>query len=264
MKIVLTGAGGTLGKAMRAHLVGKGHEVLVWDRRLCPPSQPSIYVPWLTSVSPDAIIHAAIASTPTAHPNEDYLVSVEWTQHLARHAGILGARFVFVSSVMVFCGPGENGPFKTNQYPRSPHPYGALKLQAENMLQEYAEHTTIARLGWQIAPFNEGNHMVAHLQQQHSLSGSLSANRRWIPACSFVNATAETIEQLLRKPPGVYHIDSNAGWNFFEICCALSADLSKNWSVTPISDAPFDQRLIDTVVSCAPLSQQLPSLGALP
>ncbi len=37
MKALLTGASGTVGRALTAHLRASGHEVVAWDRAAAPP-----------------------------------------------------------------------------------------------------------------------------------------------------------------------------------------------------------------------------------
>jgi dTDP-4-dehydrorhamnose reductase len=206
----------------------------------------------------------ATASAPTGVANEDHLVTVAWTENLARIAEKLRARFIFVSSVMVFSGAGENGPFHETSVPRTPHPYGVLKRAAEEMLQQRYSHTTIARIGWQIAQSVDGNQMVAHLSAQNAREGRILVNRNWKPACSFVEDSATALEMLLHREPGLFHIDSNRNWSFSDIARALDEKLQAGWNLEEEDGPHFDQRLISNSRLVQTLAHRLPVLEIFP
>jgi dTDP-4-dehydrorhamnose reductase len=263
MKIVVTGSNGTLGRALLPVLLSKGHVPIAWDRRLFPVSSPERYETWLLEERPDAFIHLATAATLTGADNEDYLVTVEWTENLARIAERLNARLIFVSTVMVFSGPDENGPFDETMVPHICHPYGALKRVAEVKLEKYAAHTTVARIGWQIDRTFNGNQMAAHLRAQHQREGTLRANRNWKPACSFVEDSALALEKLLHHQPGLFHIDSNKGWSFADIAKALNVELQTDWRIEEEDGPHFDQRLTGHHQLAQSLTHRLPTLEGI-
>ena len=64
--------------------------------------------------------------------------------------------------------------------------------------------------------------MIDFLERQVREHGRINASRRWLPACSFLPDTAEALWSALSQPAGLYQVDSNARWSFFDIATALN------------------------------------------
>lgn len=265
MKALLTGASGTVGSALAAHLRAQGHEAVAWDRAAAPPDEYAAMERYARDVAPDVVYHLAIASQPTGREGEAALVNVHWPSELAWLTRALGVRFVFTSSVMVFSDDAR-GPFTPASAPDALEGYGAQKREAETRVAAQNPEARIVRLGWQIGtdPADGGNHMAAWLARQVNEHGHVEASTRWLPACSFLADTAGALERAATARAGLYLVDSNDGWSFYDVACALAARLEQPWRVVPTAAFVFDQRMQDGRLGTPRLSDRLPALAAAP
>jgi len=209
---------------------------------------------------PDVLFHLAIASRSTGVPNESWLVNYEWTSELAWITRQLGVRFVFTSSVMVF-SDNAKGPFTVDSEPDAPQGYGYEKRMAEQPVFHQNPDAIVARLGWQIGDAPGTNNMIDFLAKQSAANGSVQASRKWHPACSFVTDTAAALTWLAAAKPGLYLIDSNTRWNFYEIASALNETHGRAWKIAANDAFVYDQRMLDPRVSIPTLEHRLTTLS---
>jgi len=149
MKALVTGANGTVGKALAAYLEKQKITVIPWDRTKYPVNNFQKMVDLLINVSPDVLFHLAIASKNTGLRDEERLVNKVWPKRLAKYTLGLGIKFVFTSSVMVFSDKAK-GPFTINSSPNETDGYGKYKRDMEELLPLLNSNTIVVRLGWQI------------------------------------------------------------------------------------------------------------------
>lgn len=263
MKALLTGASGTVGSALRAHLTARGHSVAAWDRQRVPIDDDGAMEAFVRAEAPDALFHLATASQSTGRAGESWLVNYEWTSKLARLCRTLGVRFVFTSSVMVFTDNAP-GPFTPDSVPDAAEGYGYEKRRAEVRALEQNPDALVVRLGWQIGDVAGSNNMLDYLTTQARQHGQIAASTRWYPACSFLADTAAALTRLAWDTPGargLYLLDSNPRWTFYEIVLALKALHGADWRVVPNEAFVYDQRMMDARTGMPPLSARLPSLA---
>ena len=77
----------------------------------------------------------------------------------------------------------------------------------------------------------------------------MRASRRWIPACAFLDDTADALLALVSDPqPGLHHLDSNAqtAWTHATILRSLAEMLDRRWQIVETDEPDHDQRLIDS------------------
>lgn len=260
MKAIITGANGTLGRVLKTTLEARGDTVVSWDRRQTPIDDFAAMEAFVRAQRPDVLFHLAVASQPTGRANEGWLVNYHWTSELAWICRQLNVRFVYTSSVTVFSDFAP-GPFTVNSRPDATEGYGYEKRQAEERTLAQNPNAVIARLGWQIGDAPGSNNMVDHLEQQAREHGQIRASRLWFPACSHLIDTADALTQLATFAPGLYLVDSNTHWTFYEIANALNARHGDRWIIRPDDDFVFDQRMLDPRVPIAPLNVRLSQLG---
>ncbi len=213
---------------------------------------------FIQDVAPDVLFHLAVASQPTpskATDTEAWRVNYEWTSELAWIARERKVSFVFTSTVMVFT-EGRPGPYTIACRPDAAYDYGHDKREAERRVFKQNPDARVARLGWQIGDELHGNHMAAWLAKH----GELRASTRWIPACSMVDDTAAALLRVSAARPGLYHVDSNEGWSFYDVACALKERHGADWKIEATADRAYDQRLLDPRLSLPPLAERLPQL----
>lgn len=259
MKVMLTGAHGTLGQALTDCLNQQGGTVIPWDRTQTPIDDYQAMETFVHTHHPDALIHLAVPSQPTGRDNEAWLVHQHWTGELAWICRELELQFLFVSTVMVY-GDRAKGPFTLNSRPEASEGYGYDKLKAEERVFYQNPDGIVARLGWQIGERAGSNNMIDWFDQQMQAKGEIRVSRRWQPACSFLSDTVKVLLDLVQKPGGLYLVDSNRGWTFDQIAHALNELHGNPWKIASEDGFAQDQRMIDERVKIPPLSQRLPTL----
>jgi dTDP-4-dehydrorhamnose reductase len=260
---LITGAGGTLGRAVLRTAQAVGDEALAWPREALDPLRPEAHARWIEAQRVDAIVHLALASQPTGAEDESRRINVDWPLGLANIAAQLGLPLLFTSTVMVYDASAD-GPYTLASPPTPRNDYGAQKLLAEHgMLLRHPAGVRVARLGWQIDPTREdGNQMVAFAHQDMRAHGHVEASRAWRPACSLVDDTAAALLHLVEQPPGVYLFDSNRDGTSFDLLLqALSDAYGFGWQVVPKEDYRHDQRMVDPRPGLPSLAERLPSLS---
>jgi nucleoside-diphosphate-sugar epimerase len=158
--VLVTGANGFIGRAVCRSLPSRGYRI-VGAVRGEPPSGavPSLQyltmgeiderTDWGAALSGvDSVIHLAarvhFMRESAADPLAEFRrVNVALTLNLARQAAAAGVRrFVFISSIKVNGEATPIGqPFTAEDAPRPVDAYGISKMEAEQGLQELAQHT---------------------------------------------------------------------------------------------------------------------------
>lgn len=260
MKAVVTGASGTVGSALMQTLKERGIEGVPWNRQRVPVNNPDIMRRFLDDEQPDLLFHLAVASQSTGLINEEWHVNRAWPQHLARLCDARAIRLLFTSSVMVYSDDAK-GPFTVETDPDAREgSYGYEKLLAEQDILHLNPNAVVARIGWQIGSAPGSNNMIDHLDKQMAQNREIRASDRWLPACSFLADTAAALIDLAQLGHGVYLVDSNTRWTFYEIVTALNEQRGNPWRVIQTDDFVYDQRMQDPRVEMASLDGRLPNL----
>ena len=261
-KALVTGARGTVGSALCAHLTARGHQVVAWPRDRIAPWDVAAMAPYLRGAAPDLAFHLAIASRSTGTDHEGWRVNVEWAGALAGMCGELDIPFIFTSTAMVFSDQAR-GPFTRQASPDAREGYGYEKRMAEALVRDKNPAARIVRLGWQIGTAPGSNNMIDYLAARMTEHGEVRASTAWLPATSFLDDTAAVLADVVERPPGLYMIDSNRGWSFYDIACALNQQHGEPWTITATDDFVYDQRLLDDDLDVPSLATRLPQLPAL-
>lgn len=160
MKVLVTGASGTIGRPLVAALNDAGYTVraAMRDRRgaafsagvemahLGDLAQPVDWSPLLAGI--EAVIHlASIAHIGTRFSEADYdRVNRQATNDLARAATAAGVRhLVFASSIRAQAGTHADRPLSETDTPHPTEPYGRSKLAAEEAVRRAGIAHTILR-----------------------------------------------------------------------------------------------------------------------
>ena len=175
MKVLVTGAGGFIGRYLVPALLAKRHSVvatdlsvpehagsseqLVW-RRLDVSRADSVYKLML-SERPDAAVHLVswLAGPCEADPLRGWEINF-WSTHYLLDAGVAAGldRFVFSSSIAVF-GKGLPEPVRDDAVKEPVTIYGQTKLACEHLMRWYKSKHGIeavaVRFPWVYGPGRE-------------------------------------------------------------------------------------------------------------
>lgn len=181
MRILVTGAAGSIGRVLAPGLTALGHTVIGLDRVPPPPTTggatPGPEVPWhLLDCTDAAAVHAAVAAQPldavvhlAGHPDEANLPD-SLTSHVLTTAAVLDAmvahdvrRIVHASSNHAVGRTPRTEVLRTTTPPRPDTYYGVGKVAAEALLQLFVDRHGIDAVACRIGSFLPAPATTRHL-----------------------------------------------------------------------------------------------------
>lgn len=174
MKVLVTGAAGSIGQVVGAGLLDRGHEVVGLDRL---PAPEGFAGTWHTEdcTDPDAVSDAIARSAPEAvvhlagNPDEASLPAA-LTSHVITTAALLDAmvkhrvtRIVYASSNHAVGRTPRADLVGVDVRPRPDTFYGVGKVAAEALLSLYADRYAIDAVSCRIGSFQERPQSVRQL-----------------------------------------------------------------------------------------------------
>lgn len=149
-RLLVTGASGFLGRWIAFFAASRWEVVGTYLQH--PVTIPGVTMVPLDICAPQAVQEAFLAWRPHAvihtaafigDPSRMHQVIVEGTRHVAEAAAAVRARFIHISTDLVF--DGEKGWYTEEDPPQPRLPYGQTKWAAEQIVQATAERPLIVR-----------------------------------------------------------------------------------------------------------------------
>jgi dTDP-4-dehydrorhamnose reductase len=150
MKIVITGAGGFIGKEL-ARFFFADHQVLPLTHQALDITDNHAVRRLITDLRPDLIINCVVLGVDEceANPSLAYSVNAAGPQYLAEAAAEIDAEIMHLSTNYVFDGNLEAGSFYTIRDAALPiNRYGETKLAGEIAVRQAAPKSYIVRTSW--------------------------------------------------------------------------------------------------------------------
>ena len=147
MRILITGAGGQVGRELVAAFAG--HDVVAADHTTLDVGDRADVLAAVTTLEPHAIVHAAAFTAVDACESEvdrAYTVNALGTRHVAEGARRVGAHLVYLSTDYVFDGT-KAGPYDEWDTPNPQSAYGRSKYAGEVEVAATPD-ATIVRIAW--------------------------------------------------------------------------------------------------------------------
>lgn len=166
MRVLVTGAAGSIGQVLTVGLTDRGHEVVAFDR---VPAPDGTHVPWHTGdcADPDAVASVFAAETLDAvvhlagHPDEQSLPD-SLASHTVTTAALLDAMVEHDVRRIVYAGSNHavgrtprprDAEVTAETRPRPDTFYGVAKVAAEALLSLYADRYGIDAVSCRIGSF---------------------------------------------------------------------------------------------------------------
>lgn len=239
MRVLITGAGGQVGHEL-VRAFGR-HDVVAADRATLDVTDRASTLAAITTLRPDAIVHAAAFTQVDACESEvdrAYAVNAIGTRSVAEGARRVGAHVVYVSTDYVFDG-SKPDPYDEWDVPNPASVYGRSKYAGELELAATPD-VTIVRISWVFGV--HGQNMVKTVLQ-------LAADH---PTLRFVDdqrgrpTSAADAADLVRRiavdrVPGLFHATNQGAVSWYEFARAvLEAAGEDPARVEPITTAELD------------------------
>jgi dTDP-4-dehydrorhamnose reductase len=278
MRILLTGAEGQVGRALREPLQSLG-TVLVPNRTAFDLSRPDLLSPLLDSLSPDLIVNPAAYTAVDRAEDEVELafrINAEAPKILARWAALHRVPMLHFSTDYVFDGSGQK-PWCEDDPTGPLSVYGASKLAGETGVREVGGDHLVVRTSWVFS--STGNNFmntISRLAKERAelrivsdqFGAPTSAQSIAEGVISILQASAATSIEFRRAEiarrfglaQGLLHVSNAGETNWYRFGCAIVEGLRARGTplavrnIVPIetrdyptkAQRPFNSRLDST------------------
>lgn len=162
MKILVTGAGGQLGRELQVQV---GNAPWVTEATFCHRidldiTEPDAVVSTITHFRPDTIINCAAYTAvdrAESEPDRAYAINALGVENLALACKKIGSRLIHISTDYVFTGD-HTQPYLPGDKTAPINTYGKSKLEGEIRMKQALPSATTVRTSWVFG--NHGNNFV--------------------------------------------------------------------------------------------------------
>jgi dTDP-4-dehydrorhamnose reductase len=221
MRVLITGAGGQLGRDLHLHCEAEGDEVIAGTHGALDVGDRDAVYQAITSLRPDVVLHAgAYTAVDACETDTDtaFRVNALGTRWVADASRRVGAWLCYVSTDYVFDGSKEE-PYVEWDRPDPQSMYGRSKLGGEHEVAAHAPGAAVVRTSWVCG--EHGNNMVKtvlRLADRPELA--FVDDQRGHP--SFTADLAVGIRRLAAaRMPGVFHMTNQGEVSWYEFVRAM-------------------------------------------
>lgn len=219
MRVMVTGAGGQLGRALQQTLTQ--HELLALARAQLDVTDRAAVLD-RAEWQPDVIVHAAAMTDVDGcehDPDRAYCVNALGTQNVALLAQRSGAVLCYVSTDYVY--DGEKGtPYWEWDQPNPLSVYGASKLAGEWYVRNLLTRFYVVRTAWVFGP--RGNNFPRKVLDLAATHPSLSMVTTEAGHPTYAPHLAEALATLVTTDAyGIYHVVNEGCTTRYELARAV-------------------------------------------
>jgi dTDP-4-dehydrorhamnose reductase len=246
VRILITGARGQLGTELMATCTAAGDDVVGIDLPDVDVTSRDRALAAITSVQPDAVIHAAAWTAVDAcesAPDEAYAANALASRHVAEGCRLAGSHLVALSTDYVFDGT-KSGPYVEWDEPNPQSAYGRSKLAGEREVLAGLPGAAVARTAW-LCGAHGPNVVKTVLRLAAASDGELAFVDDQVGCPTFTSDLAPMLRRLaVARAPGTFHVTNSraVSWYGFvrEVLAAAGQDPGR---VRPITTAELDPPL---------------------
>lgn len=239
MKIVITGAGGQLGKSLTQLFTDKDYEVFPYNKQQLDITNRTNIKEILDKIQPDFLINTAAFTQVDLCETElekAYLVNGIGTYYLAQEAKEKKVKFFHVSTDYVFNGEKHQSYIEEDLTdPKTI--YGKSKQLGEALALATYENTTIIRTSWLYG--HGGNNFVNTIKKLANRSKEIRVVHDQFGCPTYTKDIGIAIEKLLTKPNGIYHVTNSGNCNWFEFATEIVTVLKLKTTIIPVSTEEY-------------------------
>jgi dTDP-4-dehydrorhamnose reductase len=216
VRIVVTGAGGGLGKAFRER-GSAGHDVLPFTHSDLAVEEGDAVDEAFAAVRPDVVLHLA-AKTGVDDCERDvgaaFRVNVRGTLNVASAAQKVGALLAMMSTDYVFDGE-QDEPYDERAEPNPVNTYGGSKLRAEQVAAQSGVDLLVIRTSWVFgAPGEYVRRSVKRLADGDNVGGIVDQTGTPTYVVHLAERLVPVIESGIR---GVVHLAGPEATTWFDL-----------------------------------------------
>lgn len=210
MKVLITGAGGLVGRALVAHCLARGDQVLAYDHHSLDIADSGAVLAEIEQKHPEAVINCAAWTDVDAcesDPEKAERVNALGPGNLAAASRLVDAVLITISTDYVFDGRKE-GFYTQRDQPQPISVYGKFKLDGERRAQHEHARTIVVRTGYIFGP--GGKNFLSNIVARAGRGEKLQAIRDYWGTPTYSRDLAGRLRELaVLDLPGVYHVVSS-------------------------------------------------------
>jgi dTDP-4-dehydrorhamnose reductase len=241
VKVLLTGAGGQLGRAVLEGF--RRHELAARTRAQLDVADAAAVEAALAETRPDAVLNAAAFTAVDAAEDDAagaYRINEAGPRVLAEATARRGIALLHVSTDYVF--DGEKGaPYVESDPTRPVQVYGASKLAGEEAVRRTNPRHWIARTAWLYGPV--GKNFALSIRAAAAREAKLRVVDDQWGSPTYAPHLAAALEHLLEGDAyGTHHLANAGVASRFELAAALLAALGSRTPLEPIATSAWPTR----------------------
>ena len=237
MRILVTGANGILGRALRERLTG-GDTLYLWGREEADITDEAATRAAARGLDFDTVIHAAAYTNvdgAESEPGRAMEVNRDGTRHVAALARERGAVFLYVSSDYVFDGT-KGAPYVEEDAPNPRSVYGASKLAGEEEALASGAPCLVVRTSWLFGP--GGKNFVDTIAARALQGEPLQVVDDQHGSPTYARDLAHGIELLLRRGAlGIVHATNTGETTWHGLAVEIARTLGASIPIAAVSTA---------------------------
>src|SRR5688572_16548000 len=235
MRVLVTGAGGMLGRALSERLQG-AHTLYLWGREEADLTDEAQVRTAARGIAFDAVVHAAAMTDVDGcetDPERALRVNRDGTRHVAALARERAAALVYVSTDYVFDG-AKRSPY-LEEDPTGPlNVYGRSKLEGERAAAASGARSLVVRTSWLFGP--GGKNFVDTIASKLERGESLRVVDDQKGSPTYTRDLAHAIELLLRRgATGVVHATNAGTTTWHGLAREIARVLGSDAPIAPVS-----------------------------
>lgn len=265
MRVLVTGAGGILGRALRMELPQRGFAVTALTRAELDITDAAAARAALARYAPAVVVNCAAytrVDDAETHEHDAAAVNTHAARALAQLCHARGIRIVYPSTDYVFAGDRHiaYGPDDT---PAPVNAYGRTKLGGEVGTRAARDHL-IVRTSWLYG--SGGPNFVRTVSDRLEKGEPLQVVADQTGRPTYARHLARGIAELLsmKAPTGTYHMANAGRATWFEVAAEISARFDRPEAVVPCRTAEFQRPARRPPWSVLDTSETDKLIGALP
>lgn len=238
MRILLTGAGGQLGRALGPQLCR--HQLTALDRRALDITRLDAVRQAAKGLRPELILNAAAYNAvdqAESDPGAAFRINSLGPRNLALAAAEVGAAILHLSSDYVF--DGESGrPYHEFDGTHPLSVYGRSKLAGEQAVLDLNQRHYLVRTAWLYAV--GGKNFACTILEAARQNAEVKVVDDQQGSPTFVPHLAQAIARLIETGAfGTYHLAGAGGTSWFGLSYRLYDALGVKTPLTPVTTAAF-------------------------
>jgi dTDP-4-dehydrorhamnose reductase len=227
MKIVITGAGGFVGKELARYFSSR-HQPLVLTHQTLDITDKQAVRRSITDLRPDLIINCAVLGVDDCEsdPALAQAINAAGPQYLAEAAADIDAEIMQLSTNYVFDGKLEAGSFYTIRDAAVPiNKYGETKLAGELAVREAAPKSYIVRTSWVFGQGKKDNFFSLAARSLLAKKRLRAVADVWASVTYVADLAVRMEEILALHRYQTYHVVNDGACSYYDFALEAAREL---------------------------------------